>query len=177
MANTRDDAASYVDQTIGRIREINERIIDTARQRGEDALETYSQLLGSVAEAQEAAGERTGDWVRAFAGAQAKFTRALADALPEAARSVIEQAGGLADKAAEQARRVPGVAQVEGEVRGAGAREQDLPIQNYDQLNVSEVIERLQGLSEPDLHKIDAYERKHANRKTLHEKIETLTSH
>jgi len=38
------------------------------------------------------------------------------------------------------------------------------------------VVERLQGLSEPDLRKVDAYERKHANRKTVHEKVQSLTS-
>jgi hypothetical protein len=176
MAKDRDDATAYVDQMIGQIRDVNERIIDTARRRGEAALETYSQMLRSVAQAQEAAGERTADWVRAFAEAQAKFTRELAAALPQATRSAIQQASGLAHTAAEQARHVPGVAEAEGEARGAAAREQDLPIRNYDQLTAGEVIERLQGLSEPDLRKVDAYERKHANRKTVHEKIETLRS-
>jgi hypothetical protein len=38
------------------------------------------------------------------------------------------------------------------------------------------VTEQLQGLSAPELRKIGAYERKHANRKTVHKKIETLTS-
>jgi hypothetical protein len=176
MAKTRDSAAPYLEQTIGQIRETNERIIGTARRRGEAALQAYSQLLRNVAEGQEAAGERAANWLHASANAQAKFSRELSAALPKAARSAIKQASGLGDTAAEQARHVPGVAQAEGAVRGASAREQDLPIRNYDQLTASQVIRRLQGLSAPDLRKIDAYERKHADRKNVHEKIHTLTS-
>ena len=89
--------------------------------------------------------------------------------------STIEHASGLADTAARQARRVPGVEPVEGEARGAVAREQDLPIRNYDQLTADEIIQRLERLSTQDLHKVEAYERKHGNRKTVHQKIETLT--
>ena len=172
---TRDRAATHVDQTIGRIREINDHIVESARRGGEASLEAYERLLRIVADAQEAAGDRGAEWVRAFTTAEARFTRELADALPAAARSAIEHANQLAGKATSQARRVPGVEPVEGEARGAVAREQDLPIANYDQLNASEIVDRLDRLSETDLHKIDAYERKHDNRKTVHNKIEALT--
>lgn len=118
---------------------------------------------------------RGAEWVRAFAAAEAKFTHELADSLPAAVRTTVEHASGLADTAAQQARRVPGVEPVEGEARGAVAREEDLPIRNYDQLTASEIIQRLDRLSGQDLHKVDAYERKHANRKTVHEKVEALT--
>jgi hypothetical protein len=175
MAKTRDGPTPYVDQMIGQIREINERIIDAARQRGKAALQAYSQLLRSVAEGQEAAGERAANWLHASAEAQAKFSRELSATLPKAARSAIKQASGLADAAAEQARRVPGIGQAEGAARGTAAREQDLPIRDYDELTASQVTERLQGLSAPDLRKIDAYERKHGNRKTVHKKIQALT--
>jgi hypothetical protein len=113
--------------------------------------------------------------VRAFTAAEARFTRELADALPAAVRSAFERAGGLADTAAGHARRVPGVTSAEGGARGTVAREQDLPIRNYDQLTAAEIVQRLERLSETDLHKVDAYERKHANRKTVHNKIEALT--
>ena len=70
---------------------------------------------------------------------------------------------------------MPGVESVEGEARGAVAREQDLPISNYDQLTASDIVDRLDRLSETDLRKIDAYERKHGNRKTVHDKVASLT--
>jgi hypothetical protein len=172
---SRDRAASQVDQTIGRIREINDHIVDSARRGGETSLQAYERLLRRIADAQQAAGERSADWVRAFTKAEATFIRELADALPPAARSAIEGADRLADSAAQQARRLPGVAPAEGQARGAVAREQDLPIRNYDQLTANEIIDRLDRLSKTDLHKIAAYERKHSNRKTVHDKVASLT--
>jgi hypothetical protein len=174
-SQTRDGAGSQLDQTIGRIREINDHIVDSARRGGEASLQAYERLLRRVADAQEAAGDRGAEWVRAFTAAEARFTRELADSLPTAVRAAFESASGLADAAAQQARRVPGVEPAEGEARGAVAREQDLPIANYDQLTVDEIVKRLNRLSEGDLHKIDAYERKHDNRKTVHQKIASLT--
>jgi hypothetical protein len=172
---SRDRATSHVDQTIGQIREINDHILDAARRGGEEALQAYERLLKGIANAQEAAGGRGAEWVRAFTAAEAKFTRELADSLPEAVRTTIKHASGLGDTAAREARRVPGVDSVEGQARGAVAREQDLPIGNYNQLTADEIIQRLTGLSQQDLHKIDAYERRHANRKTVHHKVEALT--
>jgi hypothetical protein len=172
---TRDGVASGLDETIGRIREINDHIIASARRGGEQSVQAYERLLRIIADAQEAAGERGAEWLRAFTAAEARFARELADGLPAAARSAIEHATGLAESAAQQARRVPGVEVAEGGARGAVAREQDLPIHNYDQLAANEVVKRLESLSRTDLHKIDAYERKHANRKTIHHKIESLT--
>jgi hypothetical protein len=174
-AHTRDRMTAHIDETIGRIREINDHIVESARRGGEASLQAYERLLRTIADAQEAAGDRGAEWVRAFTTAEARFTRELADTLPAAVRSAIEHAGGLADTAAEQARRVPGVAPAEGEARGAVAREQDLPIPNYDQLTADEIVQRLERFSDTDLHKIDAYERKHGNRKTVHNKIESLT--
>jgi hypothetical protein len=172
----RDSAGSRIDSTSGRIRDLNDRIIDSARQRGEASLEAYEQLLRTVADAQESAGGRGAEWVRGFGRAQASFTRELADALPAAARALGERATELRGRSARQARRVPGVEEAEGQVRGTAAREEDLPVANYDELNANEVNRRLARLSKPDLRKIDAYERKHRNRKTVRNKIDSLTS-
>lgn len=174
--NAREGAASRVDESVGRIRQINDRILETARKSGEASLQAYERLLKTIAEGQEAAGDRGADWVRAFTAAEARFTRELADALPAAARSAIERATTLRDAAAQQVRRLPGVEPAEGEARGTVAREQDLPISNYDQLTAAEIVNRLERLSKTDLHKVDAYERKHGNRKTIHEKIHSLTT-
>jgi hypothetical protein len=174
-AQTRDGATSQLDQAIDRIRTINDQIVAAARQGGDASLQAYERLLRIVADAQEAAGDRGAEWLRAFSEAQARFTRALADALPAAARSALEQTGAIAEQAAKQARRLPGVEPVEGEVWGAVAREQDLPIPDYDELTASQVVARLEPLSEADLRRVDMYERKHANRKSVHGKIKSLT--
>jgi hypothetical protein len=61
-------------------------------------------------------------------------------------------------------------------VKGVGAQEQDLPIARYDSLSAEEVVKRLSKLSDPDLSKVDSYERKHNNRKTIRDKIASLRS-
>lgn len=77
-------------------------------------------------------------------------------------------------RTARQARKVPGVAQVEGEVKGALASERDLAIARFDSLTAEEINEKLSGLSQIDLAKIDAYERKNQNRSTVLSRITSL---
>jgi len=75
---------------------------------------------------------------------------------------------------ARQARKIPGVARAEGELKGLVASESDLPVANYDQLSAEEIIAKLPELSQIDLSKIDAYERRHADRKTVLDRIAGL---
>jgi ferritin-like metal-binding protein YciE len=84
------------------------------------------------------------------------------------------KAGSQARSTARQARKVPGVAQAEGGLKGAIASEQDLAIANYDSLNADEIVGRLSELSQIDLAKVDAYERKHENRSTVLGRIDSL---
>ena len=91
-----------------------------------------------------------------------------------ATRESAKKAGSQARSTARQARKIPGVAQAEGELRGAIASEQDLAIANYDSLNVDEIVGKLSALSQIDLAKVDAYERKHQNRSTVLSRIDSL---
>jgi rubrerythrin len=75
---------------------------------------------------------------------------------------------------ARKARNLPGVAQVEGEVKGALASADDLPIARYDALTAEEIAGKLSELSQIDLAKVDAYERKRENRTTVLSPISTL---
>jgi len=75
---------------------------------------------------------------------------------------------------ARQARKVPGVARAEGRVKGAVASEPDLPIRDYDKLAASDIHDRLPGLSQVDLAKVEAYERRSENRTTILGRIATL---
>ena len=77
-------------------------------------------------------------------------------------------------RTARQARKVPGVAQLEGEIKGAVASAEDLAIARYDQLTADEIADRLSGLSQIDLAKVDAYEREHQGRTTVLSRISTL---
>ena len=66
------------------------------------------------------------------------------------------------------------VAQAEGQIKGAVASEGDLAIARYDKLTADEIVARLTELSQVDLAKVDAYERKHQDRTTILSRISTL---
>jgi len=100
-----------------------------------------------------------------------------ADTLREAggrAKRTTRRGAGQAKRTARQARKVPGVARAEGTVKGAVASESDLAISNYDSLSANEVQEKLSELSQVDLAKVDAYERKNQNRSTITTRIDSL---
>lgn len=94
-------------------------------------------------------------------------TTGAADAVRDAgktAKETVRATAGRAKRTTRQARKVPGVAQAEGQLKGAVASEGDLAIARYDKLTAEEITGRLAELSQIDLAKIDAYERSHKNR-------------
>jgi ferritin-like metal-binding protein YciE len=104
-------------------------------------------------------------------------TTGAADAVRDAGRAADGTArttGTRAKRTARQARKVPGVARAEGELKGAVASEGDLAIARYDKLTADEIMGRLGELSQIDLAKIDAYERRNQNRTTVLGRIDTL---
>jgi ferritin-like metal-binding protein YciE len=91
-----------------------------------------------------------------------------------ATETAVRKTAASAKRTARQARKVPGVAQVEGQVKGAVAGADDLAIARYDSLTADEITAKLPGLSQIDLAKIDSYERKNQNRTTILGRITTL---
>jgi ferritin-like metal-binding protein YciE len=89
-------------------------------------------------------------------------------------RATAGRGSAKAKRGARQTRKVPGAARAEGQVKGALAGEQDLPIARYDKLNADEITAKLTELSQIDLAKVGAYERKHENRATVLSRISTL---
>jgi ferritin-like metal-binding protein YciE len=79
-----------------------------------------------------------------------------------------------ARRTARRTRKVPGVARVEGEVKGAISSQGDLAIADYDGLTTEEIVERLPALSQIDLAKVDAYERRRDSRTTILSRIASL---
>ena len=90
------------------------------------------------------------------------------------AKRTARQGAGQAKRSARQARKVPGVARAEGTVKGAVASESDLAIANYDSLSADEIQDKLTELSQIDLAKVNAYERKNQNRSTITSRIDSL---
>ncbi len=100
-----------------------------------------------------------------------------ADAVREVgktAKRTARRSTGQAKRSARQARKVPGVARAEGTVKGAVASESDLAIPSYDSLSVDEIVNKLAELSQVDLAKVNAYERKNQNRSTVTSRIDSL---
>jgi ferritin-like metal-binding protein YciE len=99
------------------------------------------------------------------------------EAVKQAGAATTRAAGttsAAAKRTARQARKVPGVARVEGQVKGAVAGADDLAIARYDSLTADEITAKLPALSQIDLATIDSYERKHENRTTILSRISTL---
>jgi ferritin-like metal-binding protein YciE len=100
-----------------------------------------------------------------------------ADAVREAAartKTAARKTTSATKRTARTARKVPGVAQAEGQVKGAVASEGDLAIARYDSLTADEITAKLTGLSQIDLAKVDSYERKNQNRTTVLSRITSL---
>ena len=100
-----------------------------------------------------------------------------ADAAREVARDVkdtVRETETAAKRTARQARKIPGVAQVEGQLKGVVASEEDLAIARYDSLTAEEIVSKLPDLSQIELAKIDSYERKNDNRTTVLSRITAL---
>jgi ferritin-like metal-binding protein YciE len=111
---------------------------------------------------------------RSAARAATDATESLGEEAVSEAEQVASTAAGAAKETAKQARKVPGFEEAEGEARGAVSDESDLPIANYDSLKAAEVVDRLPRLSQVELGQVDAYERRHADRKTVTAKIDSL---
>jgi ferritin-like metal-binding protein YciE len=106
-------------------------------------------------------------------------TTGAADAVREAgeaARTKTTKTAASAKRTARQARKVPSVARAEGQIKGAVASEEDLAIARYDTLTAEEITGKLPELSQIDLAKIEAYERKNQNRTTILSRVTALRS-
>jgi hypothetical protein len=74
-----------------RIRDLNERILESGKKAGNTYLDIYEKTLSSIADYQEKVGEQSQvDWVTTMANAQADFTRQLASAYSGAARNMLK---------------------------------------------------------------------------------------
>ena len=81
------DAPAGMEELAEQVRQLNEQIIEASKRSGETYLQSYQQLLKTVADVQEEAGKSSPwDWVTTMATAQANFTRDIAEAYAAAGR-------------------------------------------------------------------------------------------
>jgi hypothetical protein len=83
VANEQDERSSATESRVKRIKELNERIVASARRSGEKSIETYERSLENLADSLESAGDRGADWIQEFSRSQAAFLRRLAEEFPD----------------------------------------------------------------------------------------------
>lgn len=129
-------------------------------------LRTIPGLAEAVVDAEV---KGSGDYELADTGA--------ADTLRDLGESVQENAVKVqssARRTARSARKIPSVAKAERQVKAAVASEGDLAISDYDKLTANEIIDKLHGLSQVDLAKVESYESRNQERTTILSKIAAL---
>jgi Phasin protein len=90
--STTQDATAAITQTVERIRELNEQIIDMARKAGTGYLDMYERSLESIAGYQQQIANATGvDWLQRLIEAQADFTREVGNLYASSARELFKQ--------------------------------------------------------------------------------------
>jgi ferritin-like metal-binding protein YciE len=120
--------------------------------------------------ARAAADEETAALAASIRGDEERMLERVMREVPKLADAVVgaevkgDPSYDITKRTARQARKVPGVARAEGQVKGAVAGEGDLAIAGYDSLTAAEIIDNLKSLSQTELVKTDAYERSHKNR-------------
>jgi hypothetical protein len=79
-------------ETVDRIRELNERIVENARQAGDSYLDVYERTLTTIADYQDGLADSSPvDWIQRVLEAQATFTREVGDVYTSAARDALKK--------------------------------------------------------------------------------------
>ncbi|MFB7116015.1 hypothetical protein [Streptomyces sp. NPDC056190] len=141
-------------------------------------LETSEENLARRARAVAAAAAEGPRLVRG----EAAEGRSLLQAITSPVRAATVQLRALPQRATERMKGPTGGAwretaaatRVAEKVQGAMAREEALPVPGYSRLDVTEIQQRLRGLSQRELTVIEGYERAHAGRRGVLNTVEQL---
>jgi hypothetical protein len=155
-------------------REFSERVLENLREQAESGRVTSEQLVEQSRRQQEASRELAQESVNAyidfldtaFSRYQAS-TQQAAERAQEGARAVSETAAGVVGTATGVVGTAAGATRNVAESAAGQA-----PIVGYDEMNVGEINQRLDGLSEAELVRVRDYERRNKNRETLLAQIE-----
>jgi len=117
-----------------------------------------------------------GEVASAYGGPQ--VLRLVSDQLANArarAEEAIDALGSLTGTAKPSGPRPVDTGDDPGAARPGADGADPLPIRDYDELSASQVVDRLDGLSQPELDAVRAYETSHRARNTVLGKIDRLT--
>ncbi len=150
--------------------EVTASLAGAIREQEEEMLRTVLREIPALTDA--VLGAERGD-----SGSYDLSDTGAADALRDAGEAIKDKARtaqSQARRGARSARKVPGVARAEGQVKGIAASEGDLAIARYGTLTAHEILEKLPQLSQIELAKVEVYERRHQKRSTVLAKVEVL---
>ena len=128
------------------------------------AAESVRELRDEV----ENEAEEIGEGVKKTAKRATRTTQRTTRKAAGTARRTTVKAADKAEKTANQA-----ADKVEKATDGTTSNG-DLPIKNYDELNAGEINTRLSTLSPAELRRVETYEKNHAKRSTVLERIDSL---
>lgn len=122
------------------------------------------------------AADAAGSVQAAARAAAADVQRTARRAVDDGEESLEDAAERVSRRAREAARSAP--PQRGGEERGAEDRgtEPDVPIEDYDELTVAQILPKLRLLGQRDLERIEAHEREHGGRKRILDRVADLRS-
>lgn len=90
--NTNQQTTGAAQETVDRTRELNERIIESARAAGGAYLDAYERSLQAIVDYQKALASATPvDWLKHALDAQADFTRELGELYASASRETLKR--------------------------------------------------------------------------------------
>src|SRR4051794_9502426 len=91
MASADEGATKTAEETIERIRALNEQVLQAGRELGQGVLDAFEQSMQTFADFQQRAAEGTDvNWIAQVAKAQADFTRQVTRYSTEAARKMLK---------------------------------------------------------------------------------------
>ena len=86
------EAMGAAQETVDRIRELNERIIENARKAGDAYLGVYERSLQAIVDYQRSSASATPvEWLKQTLDAQAAFTRELGELYASASREALKR--------------------------------------------------------------------------------------
>ncbi len=139
-----------------------------------EGAEAYAELLGTpfgyaqraVREGQQLAREGTEQGVRAAQEVSRIGVRA-AEQTAQTGAQTAERATRNAQQGARNAEQQGNRAATRSASNGS-----EFPVENYDELTVNEISERLDGLSAEEMKRVRTYEKRHESRETLIEQLD-----
>jgi hypothetical protein len=88
---TKSEQSGTAEETIERIRALNEQILEAGKQWGQSFLDAYEQSMRTFADFQAKSGQSADvEWISHIAKAQADFTREVTQQATEAARRMLK---------------------------------------------------------------------------------------